>query len=216
MSGLSAVVGARGGTLQSDCAVRVHSCRAGEHPTSGRRVVSRHPGADQTGRGALQTGPDGPPVPMYREPHVASRVSGHHASPRGDAARDIQNATRPIYNKARGRRGDGTPTCAFSFPHMFPHKRQATYHTHLLVPPSGRRPKRRKPTHSAHQPRLAPTHSTPPHPGTPSAPSNWFRLVRGSRSTPSRYSTEAISYGDNSGACNFQFAKTSFDSTPLF
>jgi hypothetical protein len=41
MSGLSAVVGARGGTLQSDCAVRVHSCRAGEHPTSGRRVVSR-------------------------------------------------------------------------------------------------------------------------------------------------------------------------------
>jgi hypothetical protein len=96
MSGLSAVVGARGGTLQSDCAVRVHSCRAGEHPTSGRRVVSRHPGADQTGRGALQTGPDGPPVPMYREPHVASRVSGHHASPRGDAARDIQNATRPI------------------------------------------------------------------------------------------------------------------------
>ena len=38
---LSAVVGARGGTLQSDCAVRVHSCRAGEHPTSGRRVVSR-------------------------------------------------------------------------------------------------------------------------------------------------------------------------------
>ena len=154
---LSAVVGARGGTLQSDCAVRVHSCRAGEHPTSGRRVVSRHPGADQTGRGALQTGPDGPPVPMYREPHVASRVSGHHASPRGDAARDIQNATRPIYNKARGRRGDGTPTCAFSFPHMFPHKRQATYHTHLLVPPSGRRQKRRKPTHSSHQPRRAPT-----------------------------------------------------------
>ena len=41
MSGLSAVVGARGGTLQSDCAVRVHSCRAGEHPTSGRRVVFR-------------------------------------------------------------------------------------------------------------------------------------------------------------------------------
>ena len=34
---------------------------------------------------------------MYREPHVASRVSGHHASPRGDAARDIQNATRPIW-----------------------------------------------------------------------------------------------------------------------
>ena len=113
---------------------------------------------------------------MYREPHVASRVSGHHASPRGDAARDIQNATRPIYNKARGAE-DGTPTSAFSF-----HKGQAHTCTHMSHPQtpasgSGHRsrviarnvPKHRnaanRPTaHTTHQPRRAPTHS-PPHPG---------------------------------------------------
>ena len=121
--------------------------------------------SSSAGRGALQTGPNGPPEQMYREPHVASRVSGHHASPRGDAARDIQNATRPIYNKARGAE-DGTPTSCL-FPHSFltrsptshmspppahrtSDKSRDTYHTHLLVPPSARRPKRRKPTHSAH------------------------------------------------------------------
>ena len=200
MSGLSAVVGARGGTLQSDCAVRVHSCRAGEHPTSGRRVVFR----EQTRRdgGRYKRGLTDrqnrciaslislSAVTCLRPLRLASRRRGprHSKRERGQYS--------SIYNKARGAE-DGTPTLV-PFPSTRDKPTRAhTCHIprrpHLVLdigvkghrPKRSETPKRRKPAHSAHHspaPTRAHTLAAAPR-GTPSAPSNWFMLVRGGRST---------------------------------
>lgn len=205
MSGLSAVVGARGGTLQSDCAVRVHSCRAGEHPASGRRVVFREQTRRDGGRykrgltdrqnrqnRCLASLISLSAVTCLRPLRLASRRRATRPADIHDSKRDA--AMGGIYNKARGAE-DGTPTCHLCLfhkgqahaPHTCTHMSHPQTPVSGMVSGSGHRPKRRKPAHSAaaHQPRRAPTHS-PPHPGELLAlPLIGYvgLLVRGGRST---------------------------------
>ena len=135
MSGLSAVVGARGGTLQSDCAVRVHSCRAGEHPASGRRVVFREQTRRDGGRykrgltdrqnrqnRCLASLISLSAVTCLRPLRLASRRRATRPADIHDSKRDA--AMGGIYNKARGAEDVDPDLCLF-------HKGQAHTCTHM-------------------------------------------------------------------------------------
>ena len=124
MSGLSAVVGARGGTLQSDCAVRVHSCRAGEHPASGRRVVFREQTRRDGGRykrgltdrqnrqnRCLASLISLSAVTCLRPLRLASRRRATRPADIHDSKRDA--AMGGIYNKARGAEDVDPDLCLF-------------------------------------------------------------------------------------------------------